>query len=152
MVPSTRLQARADRYGDLADAYLAVSAGIAWNTVYEARHDRVVSTVGRLWNREYGGVALFGWDNFFLAYMTSLDDRELALANVIEHLRGATARGFPPQRQPGQRQQVLGPFTTSGGRDHGAGGVPPISRALVPGSRLRSAAGMESLVAAEAAQ
>ena len=95
------LQVRASRYGDLADAYMAVSSGIAWNTVYEPRHDRVVSTVGRLWNREYGGVALFGWDNFFLAYMTSLDDRELALANVIEHLRGATAEGFLPNDNRG---------------------------------------------------
>ena len=95
------LEARADRYGDLADAYLAVSSGIAWNTVYEPRHERVVSTVGRLWNQEYGGVALFGWDNFFLAYMTSLDDRQLALANVIEHLRGATAEGFLPNDNRG---------------------------------------------------
>ena len=95
------LQARASRYGVLVDAYMAVSSGIAWNTVYEPRHDRVVSTVGRLWNREYGGVALFGWDNFFLAYMTSLDDRQLALANVIEHLRGATAEGFLPNDNRG---------------------------------------------------
>ncbi|MXX56923.1 MAG: hypothetical protein F4106_07830 [Gemmatimonadetes bacterium] len=92
---------RADRYGDLADAYLAVTSGIAWNTIYEPRHERVVSTVGRLWNREYGGVALFGWDNFFLAYMTALDSRDLALANVIEHLRGATAEGFLPNDNRG---------------------------------------------------
>ncbi len=95
------LQARAARYGALADAYLAVTSGIAWNTVYEPRHERVVSTVGRLWNQEYGGVALFGWDNFFLAYMTALDNRELALANVIEHLRGATAEGFLPNDNRG---------------------------------------------------
>ena len=95
------LQARAEGYGDLADAYLAVTSGIAWNTIYEPRHDRVVSTVGRLWNQEYGGVALFGWDNFFLAYMTALDNRELALANVIEHLRGATAEGFLPNDNRG---------------------------------------------------
>ncbi len=95
------LQARAASYGALADAYLAVTSGIAWNTIYEPRHDRVVSTVGRLWNQEYGGVALFGWDNFFLAYMTALDNRELALANVIEHLRGATAEGFLPNDNRG---------------------------------------------------
>jgi len=95
------LRARADRYGDLGDAYLAVTSGIAWNTVYEPRHERVVSTVGRLWNQEYGGVALFGWDNFFLAYMTALDNRALALANVIEHLRGATAEGFLPNDNRG---------------------------------------------------
>ena len=95
------LREAADRYGELADAYLAVTSGIAWNTVYEPRHDRVVSTVGRLWNQEYGGVALFGWDNFFLAYMTALDNRELAIANVIEHLRGATAEGFLPNDNRG---------------------------------------------------
>ena len=95
------LRERADRYGDLAEAYLAVTSGIAWNTIYEPRHDRVVSTVGRLWNQEYGGVALFGWDNFFLAYMAALDNRELAIANVIEHLRGATAEGFLPNDNRG---------------------------------------------------
>ena len=95
------LRERAEEYGDLRDAYLAVTSGIAWNTIYEPRHDRVVSTVGRLWNREYGGVALFGWDNFLLAYMTSLDDRRLAIANVIEHLRGATAAGFLPNDNRG---------------------------------------------------
>ena len=95
------LRTRADEYGDLSDAYLAVTSGIAWNTIYEPRHDRVVSTVGRLWNQEYGGVALFGWDNFFLAYMTALDNRELAIANVIEHLRGATAEGFLPNDNRG---------------------------------------------------
>ena len=95
------LRERAAQYGDLSEAYLAVTSGIAWNTIYEPRHDRVVSTVGRLWNQEYGGVALFGWDNFFLAYMTSLDNRELAIANVIEHLRGATAEGFLPNDNRG---------------------------------------------------
>lgn len=97
----SELRARADTYGDLADAFLAISSGIAWNTVYEPRHGRVVSTVGRLWNQEYGGVALFGWDNFLLAYMTALYDRELALANIIEHLRGATPEGFLPNDNRG---------------------------------------------------
>lgn len=93
--------ARAERYGALRDAYAAVVSGIAWNTVYEPRHRRVVSTVGRLWNEEYGGVALFGWDNFLLAYLAALDSRELAYANVIEHLRGHTAEGFLPNDNRG---------------------------------------------------
>ena len=95
------LTARAAQFGDLADAFVAVQAGIAWNTIYEPKHDRAVSTVGRLWNEEYGGYCLFGWDNFFLAYMTSLDNRDLAFANVIEHLRGATAEGFIPNDNRG---------------------------------------------------
>ena len=92
---------RAETYGPLADAYAAVVSGVAWNTVYEPRHERVVSTVGRLWNEEYGGVALFGWDNFFLAYLTALDSRDLAYANVIEHLRGHTPDGFLPNDNRG---------------------------------------------------
>jgi glycogen debranching enzyme len=96
-----RLQRRAQKYGSLAVAYIAVQAGIAWNLIYEPKHDRVVSTVGRLWNREYGGYCLFGWDNFFLAYMTSLDSRDLAYANVIEHLRGKTEEGFIPNDNRG---------------------------------------------------
>jgi hypothetical protein len=91
----------AAEHGDLAEAFIAIEAGLAWNLVYEPRLDRVVSTVGRLWNEEYGGYCLFGWDNFFLAYMSSLYDRDLALANVIEHLRGATDEGFVPNDNRG---------------------------------------------------
>ena len=88
-------------YGELAEAYTAIQSVIAWNTIYEPRHERVVSTVGRLWNLEYGGYCLFGWDNFFLAYMTALDNRDLAFANVIEHLRGKTEEGFIPNDNRG---------------------------------------------------
>jgi neutral trehalase len=88
-------------HGELSEASMAVEAGIAWNLVYEPRFDRVVSTVGRLWNEEYGGYCLFGWDNFFLAYVTSLFSRDLAFANLIEHLRGATDEGFIPNDNRG---------------------------------------------------
>ena len=95
------LEREAATFGDLAEAYLAVQSGVAWNLIYEPKHGRVVSTVGRLWNEEYGGYCLFGWDNFFLAYITSLASRDLAIANVIEHLRGATAEGFIPNDNRG---------------------------------------------------
>ena len=95
------LEAEAEHYGDLARTFLAVQSGVAWNVIYEPVHDRVVSTVGRLWNEEYGGYCLFGWDNFFLAYITAMSDRELGLANVIEHLRGATEEGFVPNDNRG---------------------------------------------------
>jgi putative isomerase len=95
------LEQEAQAHGDLSEAYVAVQSGIAWNTIYEPRLDRVVSTVGRLWNEEYGGYCLFGWDNFFLAYMTSLTSRDLAYANVIEHLAGATEEGFIPNDNRG---------------------------------------------------
>ena len=95
------LEARAAEFGELAEAWLAVTSGFAWNTVYEPRHGRVVPTVGRLWNQEYGGVALFGWDNFFLGYLASLESRDLALAAIVEHLRGHTAEGFLPNDNRG---------------------------------------------------
>ena len=95
------LEARAAAYGQLAEAWLAVTSGFAWNTVYEPRHERVVPTVGRLWNREYGGVALFGWDNFFLGYLAALEGRDLALAGIVEHLRGHTPEGFLPNDNRG---------------------------------------------------
>ena len=95
------LEARAAAYGELAEAWLAVTSGFAWNTVYEPRYERVVPTVGRLWNREYGGVALFGWDNFFLGYLATLESRDLALAGIVEHLRGHTPEGFLPNDNRG---------------------------------------------------
>lgn len=96
-----KLEGQAAKYGELAETYLAVMAGLAWNTIYEPKLDRVVSTVGRLWNEEYGGYCLFGWDNFFLAYMTALYSRDLAYANVIEHLRSATDEGQIPNDDRG---------------------------------------------------
>jgi hypothetical protein len=95
------LEARAAEFGGLAEAWLAVTSGFAWNTIYEPRHQRVVPTVGRLWNQEYGGVALFGWDNFFLGYLATLEGRDLALAGIVEHLRGHTAEGFLPNDNRG---------------------------------------------------
>ncbi|MCP5053212.1 MAG: hypothetical protein GY940_38965 [bacterium] len=96
-----RLMGKAAKYGDLAEAYIAIQAGIAWNLIYEPKHERVVATVGRLWNQEYGGYCLFGWDNFFLSYMTSLESKELAYANVLEHLHGKTEEGFIPNDNRG---------------------------------------------------
>ena len=100
-IQERRLRTEAEEYGSLSEAFIAIQAGIAWNLIYEPKHDRVVSTVGRLWNEEYGGYCLFGWDNFFLAYMTGLSDRELAYANVIEHLHGKTEGGFIPNDNRG---------------------------------------------------
>jgi hypothetical protein len=95
------MEKKAAAQGNLAEAWKAIEAGLAWNLIYEPRFDRVVSTVGRLWNEEYGGYCLFGWDNFFLAYMTSLYSRDLAFANILEHLQGATDEGFIPNDNRG---------------------------------------------------
>lgn len=96
-----RMEDRAAGFGDLKETYLAIESGLAWNTIYEPKYDRVVSTVGRLWDEEYGGYALFGWDNFFLAYVSSLYSRDWAYANFIEHLRSMTEEGFIPNDDRG---------------------------------------------------
>jgi neutral trehalase len=96
-----QIQQLAAEYGELADAWLAVQSGLAWNLIYEPKFERVVNTVGRGWNVEYGGFCLFGWDNFFLAYVSSLFDRDLAIANLLEHLHGATEAGFIPNDNRG---------------------------------------------------
>jgi putative isomerase len=95
------MEQRAARMGQLRELYSAVESGLAWNTIYEPAHDRLISTVGRLWDEEYGGYALFGWDNFFLAYMTSLFSQDLACANFVEHLRSMTPGGFIPNDDRG---------------------------------------------------
>lgn len=94
------------QFGKLAEANVAVQSGIAWNLIYEPKFDRVVATVGRLWNEEYGGFCLFGWDNFFLAYMTALNSKSLAFANVIEHIRGITDDGFIPNDNAGNGRKT----------------------------------------------
>jgi len=80
---------------------MAIESALAWNTIYEPRHRRVVTTVGRLWNEEYGGYCLFGWDNFLLAYAAGLFSRDLAVANFVEHLRSRTDEGFIPNDDRG---------------------------------------------------
>ncbi len=96
-----RLLSQAKAYGDLSPTYLAMESVLAWNTIYEPRFDRMVTTVGRIWDRDYGGYCLFGWDNFFLSYLTALYSRDLAFGNFIEHLRSMTDRGFIPNDDRG---------------------------------------------------
>lgn len=95
------MKARAAEFGDKAETYSAIESVLAWNTIYEPTYDRIITTVGRLWNQEYGGYGLFGWDNFFLAYMTSLYSQDLSYANFIEHLRSMTNAGFIPNDDRG---------------------------------------------------
>jgi hypothetical protein len=96
-----RLLAQGKAYGDLSETYLAMESVLAWNTIYEPRFDRIVTTVGRIWDRDYGGYCLFGWDNFFLSYLTALYSRDLAIGNFIEHLRSMTDDGFVPNDDRG---------------------------------------------------
>jgi putative isomerase len=83
-------------FGELADVYAAVQTCMAWDTIYEPEHGRVVSPVSRIWNVNWGGFVLFDWDTYFAAYLAAIDNRDLAYANAVEITRERTERGFVP--------------------------------------------------------
>ncbi|MCM3439326.1 MGH1-like glycoside hydrolase domain-containing protein [Metabacillus halosaccharovorans] len=87
---------RKDMYGELGEVYDSLQTCMAWDTIYDPSHDRVVTPVSRIWNCNHGGYALFCWDNYFAAYMASLDNKALAYANAIEITRERTDDGFIP--------------------------------------------------------
>ncbi len=91
------------RYGDLAEVYDAMQTCLAWNTICDPLHGRVVSPVSRVWNLGWNGYVLFCWDTYFAGLMAGLDNRELAYANAVEITREMTGRGFVPNFASGSR-------------------------------------------------
>ncbi len=87
---------RKEDFGELAEVYNAMQTVMAWNTFYEPKKDRVFTTVSRIWNVEFGGYGIFCWDNYFAAYIASLDSKELAYSNAIEITKEKTEEGFVP--------------------------------------------------------
>ena len=86
---------RVAHYGDLAEVYRAARATLAWNTIYDPIKDRVITPVTRCWCAEYGWV-LFEWDTYFAAYMFSVDNPDLAMANAIAITHEITPTGLIP--------------------------------------------------------
>jgi hypothetical protein len=82
-----------DNAPELFDAMQTV---LAWNVIYEPTNDRVITPVSRVWNVGWKGWILFEWDTYFAAYMHSLDNKELAYANVFAITSEITDRGFVP--------------------------------------------------------
>lgn len=102
-----RAEREAAAYGDLAPAYSAIRSVLGWNRIYDPKNGRLLSTVGRLWNKEYGGYALFGWDNFFLPLLSSLVAPDLAWNDLREHLKDRTEEGFLPNDSAGNGRKSL---------------------------------------------
>lgn len=88
--------AKSARFGELQPMYEAMASALGWDTVFDAKHDRVISPVSRLWSISSGGYVLFCWDNFFAGFMASLGSRELAYSNLREILNEQTPDGFVP--------------------------------------------------------
>ena len=84
------------KYGTLQEMYEAMECALSWDTIYDAKNDRVVSPVSRLWSIGSGGYVLFCWDNFFAGFMASLGNPQLAYSNLREILNEQTADGFVP--------------------------------------------------------
>jgi len=74
----------------------AIETTLGWDTIFEPEGRRVISPVSRIWSVDRGGYVLFDWDSFFASTMAAIGDRDLAYANAIETLRGATPQGFVP--------------------------------------------------------
>lgn len=85
------------KYNHLADAYNAMQGVLAWNTIYDASNDRIISPVSRIWNKSFGGhFELFEWDTNFASYMISMENKDLAYANAFDMTKALTTSGFAP--------------------------------------------------------
>ena len=102
-----RLEERHAAFGDEASLAAAMECALAWDTIYDPNHDRVISPVSRLWSIRKGGYVLFCWDNFFAGYLAGSRCPELALSNMIEIVNERTDRGFVPNMSCGNGQKTL---------------------------------------------
>lgn len=85
-----------EKYGELSECYNAMQTCQAWDTVYNPQEEVPITTVSRIWNRNWGGYVLFCWDTYFGALMQSMDEKELAYCNAIEITKTMTPSGFIP--------------------------------------------------------
>jgi hypothetical protein len=109
LVGAARERTEADlrRFTEATHAEIVRDA-VAWNTLYEPKGDRVVTTVSRLWNvQKRGGFAMFCWDAFFGALLAGVHSPDLAHANAIEMLRELTPDGFVPNVSQGTGRKTF---------------------------------------------
>ena len=90
------LEQKKKSFGEESEIFNALQSSIAWNVVYDPLNQRVIVPVSRSWNEWHGGYVLFCWDNYFVSYMLSLYNKELAYANAIAITNEATETGFVP--------------------------------------------------------
>jgi putative isomerase len=83
-------------FGKARDIYEAAQTVMSWNTIYDPTKNRVITPVSRIWNLGWNGYVLFCWDNYFVSYMFSIDNKEMAYANAIEITNEITESGFVP--------------------------------------------------------
>ena len=84
------------KYGQLTEPYTAMQSVISWNVIYDAKNNRAIAPVSRVWNETWGGYIIFDWDTYFTALMLALDQKELAYSNAIAITHAITEDGFVP--------------------------------------------------------
>ena len=84
------------KYGEKAEAYRAMQTCQAWDTIYDPVLKSPITTVSRIWNKQWGGYVLFCWDTYFGALMQSIDNKTLAYSNVFAITGMVTKEGFVP--------------------------------------------------------
>lgn len=84
------------RFAPCEDFYEALRLAMTWDTTYDAKNERVLTPVSRLWSIQHGGFVLFCWDNYFAGFLAALCDKFLAYSNLIAITSSRTAAGFVP--------------------------------------------------------
>ena len=92
---------REQAFGNMREAYHIIQNAINWLVVYDPDQDRVLTPVSRPWSfgwgkHQEGGFVQFCWDNFFVAYMHTLESKDLAYNEVFELTRLIDELGFVP--------------------------------------------------------
>ena len=92
---------RIEKYGDFGETWNAVQNAMNWLVVYDPEKNRAVTPVSRPWSYGWGrgkpgGYVLFCWDNFFAAFMHSMESKELAFNEAIQMCREVDDLGFVP--------------------------------------------------------
>jgi len=100
-------KSKCEAFGNQSKAFEAIQSCMAWNTIYDPLKHRVISTVNRTWNINRGGYGMFCWDNFFGSMICAADNREMAIANLIEILNERTPEGFVPNNSQGNGRKSL---------------------------------------------
>ncbi len=89
------------KYGKYSETWDAIQNAMNWLVVYDPEKKRAITPVARPWaygwgNGKPGGYILFCWDNFFAAYMHSINSKELAFNEAIQMCREIDDLGFVP--------------------------------------------------------
>jgi hypothetical protein len=92
-------------YGANSKLYDAMQSVFAWNTIYDAKNDRVFTPVSRAWCQGQGFV-LFEWDTYLGCYQLSMDNKDLAYANLIAITKEITSDGFVPNFTSGNHKST----------------------------------------------